>query len=214
MRYKQTSTKTYMVAAVIAAASLYAGHPMPAQSSDSVSISISARITPIVDLQHGGPFNVVITVPDKASARGATIQPVRVPFTVTGNALASVTVKPDGFIKVDDDKFLGEARGPNGGAASLGYDILVQFPAPSGEYEGLPGRGGFGEKPKGDNYSSLPGGDGEGTPELTVNMVEHGQEVSGVIHIVSRQHWTAGGGEAMAGVYTGALQVIVMADTQ
>lgn len=203
-----------MVAVAVTLAWLVNGHPLSAQPSDSVSISISTRIEPIVDLQPGGPLNVAITVPDNASARGATIQPVRLAFTVTGNALATVTVRPDSFIDIDGGGYLGEARGPNGEAGSLGYDIVVQFPAPSGEYQGLPGRGGFGTTPGRENHASLPGGNGEGTPALTADMAEHGQQVSGVIHIVSRHHWTRDGEVAAPGVYTGAIDVTVSADTQ
>ena len=63
------------------------------------------------------------------------IVPVRIPFTVSGNALASVSVAPSAFLRIRDNRYLGRAVGRHGGP--LGYDIVVHFPAPARDYRWL-----------------------------------------------------------------------------
>jgi hypothetical protein len=150
------------------------------------------------------------------------IRPVRIPFTVTGNALASVSVKPHQFLKIKSGKYLGKATGPGG--RTLGYDTIVHFPAPKWNYYWLSGWdfyddwhgwrrwAGFGSLPNWSRWAKLPGTNNTGTPSLTTNMVQRGGKAHGVVYIVSRRDFTTDGKKAKPGDYAGTIVLTVVAD--
>lgn len=200
-----------LVALLMSSALLLAGRI----EEDRVSISISVHPLASVDFPAGHHF--FIEIPRNASPRGATIQPVRIPFTVTTNAVAEVSLRPSDFVPVVDEegtRFLGLATGPNGASHALGYDIVVQFPVPSANYAGLPGRGGFGRDISDrEGVATLPGNPGEGTAALAADSATHGQRIYGVLHVVSRQHWTPSGDLAPHGDYSGSVEITVGAQS-
>lgn len=194
------------MAVVGLALSAAAGEPL-----DSATVTVRITVAPIAEIdfpEENGAFT--ITVPENASPQGATIQPVRIPFTVKGNATASVSAAPGAFLFVDDEaRHLGEAQGSDG---ALGYDVVVAFPVASANHAGLPGRGGFGSFPNRDGIERLPGEDGVGTVELTADMPAEDYEAHGVMHVVARRDWTLDGEAAAPGDYDGGVQVTVTAD--
>lgn len=189
--------------------------PTAANEGERVSISVSIHPLSSVDLPAGQNF--LIRVPRNASPRGATIQPVRIPFTVTTNAVAYVSARAANFVEVMDEadtRFLGEALGPNGASDELGYDIVMQFPVPSANYSGLPGRGGFSRGfAEREGVATLPGTEVVETPALFAEPSDTDQQIHGVLHIVSRQHWTPNGELASPGDYRGSVEITVGANT-
>ena len=164
------------------------------------------------------------------------IKPVLIPFKVVGNAVASISAKPDAFMRVYRGPWLGEAvkqdgdRHKNqqgkghddhgngkgkghdkGDGGTLGYNVIVQFPIQSWHYANLNGwdglDGGFRA-----GFASLPGLNGAGTPPLTANVAGARHGAYGMIHIVARQHWTTDGKDATPGDYRGALEVTLTTD--
>lgn len=157
-----------------------------AQSRSSATVTVTISVAPIANIDFPNGTDFIITVPRNASPRGATIQPVRIPFTVRGNAIAAVSARPDVFLQAADGTFYGRALGPDGGLEALGYDIVVQFPVPSQNYAGLPTRGGFGGGRTRENYASLPGFDEVPTETLAADMVQQKHTAYGTIHLVAR----------------------------
>jgi hypothetical protein len=182
-----------------------------AQTEVSGSFSIQVTVPAVADIAFPEGSAFYIEVPEPASPEGATIRPVRIPFTVRGNAQAAVSALPGAFLQIAEGHWLGAALGPDGGTGRLGYDVVVQFPVPSPDDAGLPGHGGFGTWPDRDNLASLPGTDGAGTPPLAADMSAQDFEAYGTIHIVARRFWTHDGSDAAAGNYAGAVEVTVVA---
>lgn len=150
------------------------------------------------------------------------IKPVRIPFTVTGNAIAEVSVRPHQFIKIKSGKYLGKATGPSN--RTIGYDTIVHFPAPKSNYFWLSGWdfyddwhdwrrwAGFGSLPSWSKWAKLPGTNNTGTPFLGANMVQRGGTAQGVVYIVSRRDFTTDGKKAKPGDYAGTIVLTVVAD--
>jgi hypothetical protein len=227
-----------------------------AGTTDSVSVEIQVLPVAFIEFPYGSDF--LITVPkidnhgnddhkkhgagDKSGNGNAsnihdrngllfrTIRPVFVPFSVRGNAQASISVAPDRFVRIREDYYLGKAlkeigvrfanrkrnklearvgrgRG-NSARSSIGYNIFVQFPVTSEHRSKMAVWSG--NWPGG--LVSLPGLNGHGTPPLpaTVSMQRHG--ALGMIYVIARDNWTENGKQAAPGNYRGAVQVTVMAD--
>ena len=181
-------------------------------ASDSVSLSTSIRIQPAAVISLPDEVDFSLIVPPEPVPNAEAIQPLRIPFSVRGNALATVSATPTTFLRIDDGKVLGRAVGPQGGDDSLGYDIVVQFPATAATAAGSTGGGGFDVSSDRGGYARLPGNEDEGTPDLTVDAAAYGSEVPGVILVVARQHWTEDGRDAAPGVYTGSFTVTAVPD--
>lgn len=150
------------------------------------------------------------------------VRPLRIPFVVFGNALASVSVKPHQFMRIKGGRYLGRATGAGG--RTLGYDTIVHFPAPRRDYHWLSGWDfyddwdrwrrwdGFGWLPRWSKWAKLPGVNGAGTPLLTTNMLHRGGDAHGVVYIVSRRDFTSDGRKAKPGDYAGTILITVVAD--
>ena len=93
-----------------------------AQARSSASVSVTIRISPFASIEFPDGFDFVITVPEDKKGKGhekdkgkghhehgAVIQPVLIPFKVVGNAIATIAVKPDAFLRVHRGPWLGEA---------------------------------------------------------------------------------------------------------
>jgi hypothetical protein len=162
---------------VVGSLALPAWPPAVAQAAESASVSVAIWISPFASIDFPDGFDFVIDVPDKKEGNGhhnkqgkghddhgngygyghdkdgywPAIKPVLIPFKVHGNALATVSIAPDDFIKIKGGTYLGEAlkvggnhhrnqRG-NGHSKSkgkghsgrddgrIGYNVIVQFPS-------------------------------------------------------------------------------------
>lgn len=157
-----------------------------------------------------------------SSAYWPVIRPVRIPFTVRGNASASVTVTPEEFLQTKSGSWLGRAGGP--AYRSLGYDAIVHFPVSSSSYRWLTDWEywddwdnwsdwrGFGTLPWWSRWTRLPRDTASGTPPLPANLPELGNRAFGVIYAVARRHWTPDGSAAPPGLYHGSVLITVTAD--
>jgi hypothetical protein len=149
------------------------------------------------------------------------IPPVRIPFLVKGNALASVSAIPDSFLRIKPGFYLGKAVSSHGQA--LGYQIMVRFPFPRGVSDWDPdwsGPGdwnilatwpGFRHLSFLRQISQLPGANGVGTPALSAEVGQSNGSAAGIIYIVSANDWTAWGDQASPGFYRGSIEVTVTA---
>lgn len=207
----EVSIATRVVALLIAGWCLCDVRPAVAEPRKSVSVPVRIEVDAMADISFPQGKNFLIRVPRSASPNGATITPVRIGFTVRGNALASVSVAPDAFMRVADGSLLGEAHKQARGSDGLGYNVVIQFPVPSPSYSGLPGRGGFGSWPRRPDIAHLTGRE-EGTPALSVDMSDRGGIAYGTIHIVARHDWTPSGRNATPGDYTGSVEVTLVAN--
>ena len=239
-------------AALIAALALW-GLPARAQPSASASVSVTITVEPIAQVEFPSGTDFIIRVPGRDRCHvpngyrwdghksyhsewdndcwighgtwwWPVILPVRIPFTVTGNALASVSAAPSAFLRIPHNRYYGRAVGPHG--APLGYDVVVHFPAPERDYRWLPDWSdwdnwddwghwrGFGFLPHWSKYARLSGDDGAGTPPLTADMVSLHGSAYGVIYVVARRTWTPDGRPAEPGAYAGRLEVTVTADNR
>lgn len=172
----------------------------------SASVGVQIKIESSASIEFPEGLDFLIDVPANKSPRGATIKPVRIPFTVTGSSLVQVQATPEAYLRLFDGFFAGRALGPGNGSQTLGYDIVVQFPVPSKNHSGLPGRGGFGTLPSKPNLASLPGIDLSSTPALTGDAAKK-QQLYGTIHIVAEHNWTTSGAYANPGKYRGRITV-------
>jgi hypothetical protein len=147
------------------------------------------------------------------------IPPVRIPFVVKGNALASVSAIPDAFLRIKPGFYLGKAVSHHGQA--LGYQVMVRFPFPRGVSDWNPdwsGPGdwnvlgtwpGFRHLPFHGQVAELPGANGVGTPALSADLAQSGGSAVGIIYIVAKSDWTAWGDRAAPGFYHGSIEVTV-----
>jgi hypothetical protein len=182
-----------------------------ASATATVGVTIKVESSASIDFPEGLDF--LIEVPANKSPRGATIKPVRIPFTVTGSSLVQVQAAAEAYLQIADGFVAGRALGPDGGMQQLGYNIIVQFPVPSQNYSGLPGRGGFGTLPPKPNLASLPGNAPAPTPALTADAASKPQ-IYGTLHIVAEHNWTASGAYANPGKYRGRITVTLTTDNQ
>lgn len=183
-----------------------------ARAQEPVTVNIGIVVGPIADISfpEGNAFQ--INVPEEASAHGAPIEPVRIPFTVYGNASATVFARPDMFVKVAEGSYRGQATLAQGSGEELGYDVVVQFPVPTQNYSGLPHQRSHGGRHRPQGVASLPYTRGAATPSVTTNVGSRNSVAHGTIHIVARHDWTRDGRNAAPGDYTGAVEVTVLAN--
>lgn len=232
-----------------------------AAGSQSVAVPVTIRVAPIAYIEFPEGFDFVLVVPDDhddhhggkdknkkkdgghddwhdghGDGPDAMIQPVRIPFKVVGNARASLSARPDRFMRLSSGPYFGEALGwtgdrhrnqtghghshhgngrgnghGSGVLARLGYNVIVQFPVRSWWYARLDRWDGYSPRHR-SGYASLPGLNGAGTPPLTVDMSRDRQAAYGVIHIVSRRNWTADGRNAAPADYYGSITVTLVAN--
>jgi hypothetical protein len=205
-----------------------------AQPSRRASTTVSIRIDPIAEISFPQGTGFAIFVPPSACLPSFNsrkhgcllwsqywwppIAPVRIPFVVKGNALATVSARPDTFVRISSGRYLGRAVHSG---EQLGYHVIVQFPLPSNSYHwlldwtewsdwGLWNHwGGYGSLPAWSKIAQLPGLNGVGTPPLTSSIVDRGGTAYGVIYIVTAHGWTIDGRRAGPGIYHGSIQVTV-----
>jgi hypothetical protein len=170
-----------------------------AQSSNSVSVTIGVSIPPLANITFPEGQDFVLTSVHPHPA-GQILDPVRIPFTVRGNASASVSVAPVGYFELASGQCVGRAAGVDG--EGLGYNIVVQFPVPSPDHDDLPGTH-FGATAESDGFASLPeggcGATAPATPPVAADMTAEESEAFGTIHVVSRRQWRDGPGLAPPG---------------
>lgn len=161
--------------------------------------------------------------------RTVYVDPVLIPFKIKGNAKASVSVKPDEFMRVYRGPYLGAARGPYGyphhghshgyshsynsgypprGNDKLGYNVVVKFPLASWTTIPLIGWLGYGPGVS-PGIAVLPGLNGAGTPPLATDLRGRRYGAYGMIFILSKPDWTIDGRLADEGHYGGRVQVTV-----
>lgn len=167
------------------------------------------------------------------------IEPVLIGFKIRGNAQASISVRPDDFMRVYRGPYLGEATRQGGddrhrnqhgnghsnhgnghgnghgqgGGGALGYNAIVQFPIHDWRHARQPSWQGYATNvPNG--FASLPGQNGVGTPPLSADAAGRRHGLFGMIYVVAKQNWTIDGDDAAPGRYAGTLEVTVTAGEQ
>lgn len=237
------------VAMAMLAFSLLAFSGEATAGPDSTSVDVQVVVDPIaqIDFPEGPGF--VLHVPDRVRCdrrndrrqsghrpsreeddkcrRGKeawwwpAIPPVWLPFTVKGNALATVSVSPDRFQRLRNGRYLG--RAVDGRGRKLGYNIIVEFPAtgvdrhwPAGrdDRESRHGRHVDGPWSWRSRTATLPGRDGVGTRELTADMVRRRGQTTGVIYLVAERTWTPSGRPAEPGDYRGTVRITLTAENR
>lgn len=207
-----------------------------AQASHQAQVTVSIRVDPIAEISFPQGTGFAIRVPPPACPPSFSfhhracsewwqhwwppIAPVRIPFVVKGNALATVSALPGSYVRIRSGRYLGAAV--NSGE-QLGYHVIVQFPLPTKSYHWVLGWtewsdwgrwhnwAGFGGLPNWSHIAQLPGLDGVGTPPITTNVVDRGGTAYGIIYIVAAHHWTVDGHSATPGTYHGSIEVTVAA---
>lgn len=149
------------------------------------------------------------------------VVPARVPFAVDGNADVQVSVQPDEFLRIHTSRYLGQARQSDG--ATLGYHVVMHFPAPSrgyhwvakwlgwDEWQRWNGWQGFGDLPIWSRIAHLPRLIDTGTAPLAASLPTLGNHANGVVYAVARNTWTANGTPARPGDYHGSVFITVTA---
>lgn len=180
------------VVIVLMGASPIAAAPAGPTTDD---VSVEVVVLPYAELEFLGEPHLSLTVPPP----GSTIPAAGVEFAVTGNAFATLQAAPGQFMKVPvlvsptlgfRDRWLGQAVL---GGASIGYRIRLDFPS----QESLSG---FSQ------VAVLPGTmQGPTAPPLKVNLDQLGGTELGQIHLEASPVWTASGGWAPPGIYTGEI---------
>ncbi len=200
------------------------------------SAPVTIRIEPIaeISLPQGNQFALVVTPPvcllPLFSWQSCwlpvwlPILPVRIPFSVKGNASAAVSATPAGFLRIYSGRYLGKAARSNG--ATLGYHVITHFPVldPSyhwtGDWTGWSDWSlwnnwpGYGLLPIWSHVSQLPGLNGAGTPPLAANLVDRHGIAYGVVYAVAARNWTTTGASADSGNYYGTIEITVTAGQQ
>lgn len=176
-------------ASIIAATCLVAIPASAQQISPSEFVTtVNITVSPYAMLEFDDPNPLLyLEVPPP----GSTIPSNGVGFTVIGNASATLSAEPDAFMQVpaaqypfiNFDPWLGRATQAG---QHIGYDIELRFPIP-GPNTGLP------LAQAGPAVSPL------------VNIVGSGGAVGGVLHLIAKPNWTAGGGMALPGLYEGEI---------
>lgn len=156
------------------------------------------------------------------------IAPVVIPFKVVGNTVATISAKPEEFLRIKSGAYLGKAvrvggygyghwhshghqHGHHHGGSSsygdtLGYQVIVQFPIPSWGHAS-PGSWEVYLASFLSGFAKLPGLNNKGTPTLSANLSLRPRGTFGVVYIVSKVNWTTDGKEADEGKYGGSVQL-------
>lgn len=150
------------------------------------------------------------------------VRPVRIPFSIEGNAHVTAAVRPSAFLRIAGNHYLGRAA--RTGGATLGYHIVTHFPAPSRQYQWVADWmgwdnwalwrtwAGYGLLPVWSHVAQLPGQDGVGTSALPANLPGLGNEAFGVIYVVARRGWTTNGSDAAPGDYLGSIVITITSE--
>lgn len=75
-------------------------------ASTTATVPVVIRVSPVAEIKFPDGFNFFILVPEN---KHDSIRPVLLPFKIRGNARASVTVRPDAFLRVKNGPWLGKA---------------------------------------------------------------------------------------------------------
>ena len=235
----------HAAATLLAIASLLGAVPILA-ANDHATVDVTINVRPYAVLQTPQGSGFTLTVPEPycpppAAYYGAVdhrlpsncrnfpvfepasaIVPERIPFVVEGNVEVTASVIPNAFLRISGGRYLGRAVRSNG--ASLGYDVVTIFPAPSlryewiGDWTGWNGWSfwnswsGFGLLPVWSHTADLPGQNGRGTPPLLARLPALGGKAFGVIYIVARRDWTSNGADATPGNYRGNVIITITSD--
>jgi hypothetical protein len=160
--------------------------------------NVDLNVLPIAEIEIIGGSLLYLSVPPSAS----TIPSAGVNFRVTGNASATMTAEPDGFVTIPTfDYPAGEEMGRaelNGNP--VGYRLRLDFPSQGAvgspvQFAGLPG------------YAAGPT-----EPPLTVNLMSTSGVRNGRIHLEASHEWTPDGGLPLPGIYVGEVVLTVTAN--
>jgi hypothetical protein len=178
------------------ALALACGHAYAQAPQDETEVTIS--VLPTVQLEFLSTPLLYLSVPPSAS----TIPSTGVNFRVIGNASATMTAEPDGFVTIPTlDYPAGEEMGRaelNGNP--VGYRLRLDFPSQGAvgspvQFAGLPG------------YAAGPT-----EPPLTVNLMSTSGVRNGRIHLEASHEWTPDGGLPLPGIYVGEVVLTVTAN--
>jgi hypothetical protein len=106
-----------VLAGLFAVATL--AHAEPLQRSRSATVGVTIYVQPQAEITFPDGFDFYLYVPDKKSR---PLLPAIIPFKIRGNALASVTVIPDDFLRVKNGPWLGEAVRVGSGGSHHDWD--------------------------------------------------------------------------------------------
>lgn len=233
------------------------GLPAHAQQRKSAIVPISVLVRPMAEIVCPEGFNFHLYVPpenkhDDKKGKGhqshgngngyghdnhgssgpRLIIPAVIPFKVIGNTVATLSARPDQFLRIKSGSYLGKAvpigsgnshqtgnsqsngnkKGNGHGspppvsAGPLGYNIIMQFPIASWSAA----------NPSSweallvsflSGFASLTGLNNQGTFPLSANLAQRPGGTYGVLYIVSRDTWTADGSEAAQGKYGGTVEL-------
>jgi hypothetical protein len=169
-----------------------------AAPADQIAAPADHSTDPVAKALAAAPFATLellqrtISIP--FPSQGMAASSAGVEFVVLGNASATLTVEPDGFVNIDG-RYLGKA---SNGVDAIGYDLRVEFP-----------RG----EARGSSVATLPGSAAEPTRPLTAVLLAGGEmEQTGVIHVVTDPNWTLDGGLPLPGNYVSHIVLTLTAD--
>lgn len=159
-------------------------------------VQVGITVTPIAEISFPDGQELYLLVPPP----GSTIPDRGVRFVVSGNAMASISAKPDSFLHVasymvgnfDFGPFY-LAKATNSSGAEIGYNLELRFPVPVG------------------GVAALTGNDDEGTSPLTANVAAAGGQLTGIVHMEASHRWTADGTFPLPGMYEGTIVLTVTA---
>jgi hypothetical protein len=185
-RKEGVSQRSLIALVALLACSLGLIHPMSASATQAV-IQVTIEVEPYAEINFPEATETTnpllsLSIPPPTS----TIPSMGTPFTVKGNASASVVATPDAWLFVGgENQYFGKAVM---GAEELGYNLIVEFPTLLG-------------------WNALTGNDGEGTAPFPVNVSSG--PVQGMVHLLANHTWTADGTWPLPGTYTAVVTVVV-----
>jgi len=172
-----------------------------ASQSDTLVVKIHTPSSAQITFEQGSHFTLAVS-------EEPAIQPVSIPFTVQGNDISTVSVKPSAIIHVPggagSSMLRGAAVAPE---KALGYDVQVEFPK-STTTTSSPSR-----LPSAQPLN-VTGLDDSGTATLSADLSTSGNVAHGVVHVHAQRHWTEDGSQAAPGEYSGALEITVTAGVE
>jgi hypothetical protein len=160
------------------------------------TVPVTMFVQPMAQIAFPSGASLHLYVPPANS----TLPDNGVPFTVTGNANATVTAAPSAYLFVNPyivnnnplaPRYLGKATHTLG--YEIGYNLAVEFPA------------------DGVSYHFLPSTNGASTSPATVNV--SGGPVPGFIHMQASHRWTPNATMPAVGDYNGSIIVTLTASS-
>ena len=179
-------------AAIVALPAVAANPWAPLQTT----VPVTVLVEPMAQIVFPVGASLHLYVPPANS----TLPDNGVPFTVSGNANATVTAAPSAYIFVNPyivnnnplpSRYLGKATHALG--YEIGYNLAVEFPA------------------DGVSYHFLPSTNGASTSPATVNV--SGGPVAGFIHMQASHRWTPNATMPAVGDYNGSIIVTLTASS-